>query len=75
MLGNWYVFGYEGFPEEDRRRFYSQRDDPCDSDEERGNNLWVSCDSRCVANRAPNEQVDSEEDDEEGEAFEVARFD
>ena len=67
MLGNWYVFGYEGFPEEDRRRFYSQRDDPCDSDEERGNNLWVSCDSRCVADRAPNEPVDSEDDDEEGE--------
>ncbi|EAN80098.1 Galactose oxidase, central domain containing protein, putative [Trypanosoma equiperdum] len=31
----WYQFGYDGFPSGDaRRRFYCQRDDPCDSEEE-----------------------------------------
>ncbi|KAI5685858.1 Galactose oxidase [Leishmania braziliensis] len=35
-MQNWYEFGYNGFPSgEQRRRFYRQRDDPCDSEEER----------------------------------------
>lgn len=35
-MRSWYEFGYNGFPTgEQRRRFYRQRDDPCDSEEER----------------------------------------
>ncbi|KAG5499962.1 hypothetical protein GH5_04102 [Leishmania sp. Ghana 2012 LV757] len=35
-MQSWYEFGYNGFPSgEQRRRFYRQRDDPCDSEEER----------------------------------------
>ncbi|CAG9577327.1 conserved hypothetical protein [Leishmania major strain Friedlin] len=35
-MQSWYEFGYDGFPSgEQRRRFYRQRDDPCDSEEER----------------------------------------
>lgn len=35
-MRSWYEFGYNGFPSgEQRRRFYRQRDDPCDSEEER----------------------------------------
>jgi hypothetical protein len=35
-MKSWYEFGYNGFPTgEQRRRFYRQRDDPCDSEEER----------------------------------------
>lgn len=34
-MRGWYEFGYDGFPTgEKRRRFYRQRDDPCDSEEE-----------------------------------------
>ncbi|RNF16301.1 uncharacterized protein Tco025E_05227 [Trypanosoma conorhini] len=34
-MDGWYQFGYDGFPSgEVRRRFYRQRDDPCDSEEE-----------------------------------------
>ncbi|RNF01403.1 hypothetical protein TraAM80_07054 [Trypanosoma rangeli] len=34
-MEGWYQFGYDGFPSgEVRRRFYCQRDDPCDSEEE-----------------------------------------
>ncbi|KAG5500546.1 hypothetical protein JKF63_03640 [Porcisia hertigi] len=34
-MRSWYEFGYNGFPSgEQRRRFYRQRDDPCDSEEE-----------------------------------------
>ncbi|KPI87867.1 hypothetical protein ABL78_3024 [Leptomonas seymouri] len=34
-MRSWYLFGYDGFPTgEQRRRFYRQRDDPCDSEEE-----------------------------------------
>nr|CCD17380.1 unnamed protein product [Trypanosoma congolense IL3000] len=34
-MQSWYQFGYDGFPSgEARRRFYCQRDDPCDSEEE-----------------------------------------
>jgi hypothetical protein len=34
MLGSWYVHGYEGSTRAERRKFYSQRDDPCESDHE-----------------------------------------
>ncbi|CUG36788.1 Hypothetical protein, putative [Bodo saltans] len=34
MLGSWYVHGYEGATRAERRKFYSQRDDPCESDHE-----------------------------------------
>ncbi|KEG13072.1 hypothetical protein DQ04_01231070 [Trypanosoma grayi] len=35
-MQGWYQFGYDGFPSgEARRQFYRQRDDPCDSEEER----------------------------------------
>nr|CCC53762.1 conserved hypothetical protein [Trypanosoma vivax Y486] len=34
-MQGWFQFGYDGFPTgEARRRFYRQRDDPCDSEEE-----------------------------------------
>ncbi|KPA85210.1 hypothetical protein ABB37_01571 [Leptomonas pyrrhocoris] len=34
-MQSWYMFGYSGFPTgEQRRRFYRQRDDPCESEEE-----------------------------------------
>lgn len=49
-LGSWFEFGYEGFPEEDKQQFYSQRDDPCDSDEERSHNpSRYGADSRCFS--------------------------
>lgn len=34
-MHHWYEYGYEGFPSgERRRRFFRQRDDPCDSQED-----------------------------------------
>lgn len=34
-MQGWYEFGFSGFPSgEQRRRFYRQRDDPCDSEED-----------------------------------------
>lgn len=43
-MQNWYEFGYNGFPTgERRRRFYRQRDDPCDSQEDLsgGDDEWA----------------------------------
>lgn len=38
-MKRWYEYGYEGFPSgERRRRFFRQRDDPCDSQEDLSGN-------------------------------------